>query len=259
MAARKGKVFIRNAPAGVSAPCEDTPKILAEMLCGTSIADLEAKLSAALTASMRVPAEYRPSFIAYWLLDTQSPVPYPELTEKPPNLDAEINALTALIREAVNSASRQPDDPLPNIASYLMRTHGDNEDEVDELEEEPVPDVQPKQLPRRPASSTVQKKRDMRDLRAALGLGKNSCTPPRKTVPVLGHSASSVLPAVIGAFQDEQSKKATKRVDMNIIDMALEAGAVNELARQQERAEEEARKHKQHKQQVGGYSYPTSK
>ena len=93
--------------------------------CCWDVAALEARLSDAVSASLRVVADERPSFIALSLLgkDTSSATP---LTEHPTDqqLEGELALLALLLRDAVNCAARHaPDEPpLENIAAFIIQS-----------------------------------------------------------------------------------------------------------------------------------------
>ena len=83
-----------------------------------NIKEIEAALSAAASASLRVIAEERPGYIALTLLGQDASGA--ELLNGPPtDLNAEIASLSSLLREAVNAAARRQDSklkPLHHIA-----------------------------------------------------------------------------------------------------------------------------------------------
>jgi hypothetical protein len=193
------------------------------MLCGTPIADVEARLSEALTASLRVPATDRPLFIAGYLQGNQSSSPQSVL-EEPSDLDAEIAEISSLLKAAVNSACCRNEEPFTSIAAYIIRQHSMKDDDlpIDEAAVDPEPISAE-------ATGTPEKQqpRSLNDLKDAVGLS-NHAAPRAKSAPVLGTSASNVLPAVIGAFQDEAARKAAKVVDQSIIDAAIRAGAATQ-------------------------------
>ena len=209
------------------------------MLCGMAIADVEAKLGAALTASLRAPAAERTAFIAQFLQsEGKAPLPVVQNSQPPVDLDAEIATLAQVIRMAVNSASRRSGDPIQNIAMFLLRQCGEDEQETPASESGPESSAEQQQSSSSPSaaadSAAGAKPRNLTGLRSALGVDGRVSPVARR--PVLGNDASQVLPAVIGAFQEEAARKAAKQVDESLIAAAMTAGAAN--------AEEDAKQKK---------------
>ena len=76
-------------------------------------------------------------------------------------------------------------------------------------------------LVRRPSGASKMTAENAKaQLRAALAKSQN------KRVPVLGATAETVLPAVIGAFQEHAAQGAAKQIDEKIIAQALAAKVV---------------------------------
>lgn len=199
------------------------------MLCGTPVAEIEAKLSKALSASLHVPAAERAIFIAQHLLGHE---PRPEMPtiQKPDNFEGELTSLSALIKAAVNSASRRRDsEPIQSIADYLV-LHCTSDEEllmvIDEEEKEAnTSSSLSSALANAGAGKSSSQKatpKNLSALKSLVGARRRSSVSAARTV--LGRSASTVLPAVIGAFQEEAAKKAAKAIDQSIIDAAMKAG-----------------------------------
>lgn len=216
----------------------------AQMLCGTSIADVEAKLSAALTASLGVAAADRPLFIAQHLQGLELTVqPVTSYAQPPADLDEQIAVLTKLTKDAINSASRRSGEPVQSIAMFFLRQCGE-----DEAEPEPVPKPAPAPAPEpelfdKPTGSSAaeSKPSNMAELKAKLGIAPKASTPRR--TGLAGASPADVLPAVVSAFQEEAARKAAKQVDENLIEQALAAGKANavEIAKAEAAEAAEAR------------------
>ena len=207
------------------------------MLGGVPIADVEAALSSALSASLRVPVHERPEFIARFLTAAADGQPVPALpeppSEKPPALDDEIAELNEMVRTAVNCAARHPDQPLRRIADHMLRqgqsTHGlklagDEEEEATAAELaaaysaalSAAEAAASAPSPERPANAPNPVQKVLAARRAA------------RDVPVLGKTPSAVLPNVIGALKEETAKRAAREVDERIIAQAMKAGSKTE-------------------------------
>jgi hypothetical protein len=198
------------------------------MLGGTPLSDVEGKLSAALTASLRVAPADRPMYIANHIRGQDVTVK-PYAAARPADLDAEISELTKLLKAAVNSASRRQGEPLNSIADYILQQL--TPDEGDPVLEEPVrKSSQPSTGQKTGEQSSKSTPRSANVLKDALA-SRAKATTPRRTV--LGSTASSVLPAVMGAFQDEAAKRAAREVDHSIIEAAMQAGAAANVQNQQ--------------------------
>ena len=117
----------------VSSPCVQVAGATSEtasekmpngMLGGVPLADVEAALSAALNASLCVPARERPAFIARRLVGDANDALPALPAERPAELEDELAELSELVRDAVNCAARHADQPLQRIADFLLRTTG---------------------------------------------------------------------------------------------------------------------------------------
>lgn len=204
------------------------------MLGGSPIAEVEAALSAALTASLRVPSRERPAFIAELLVAAAEGKPAAAAAwadapkTKPPGFDDELEEISELVRNAVNCAARHADHPLHRIADHLLRQGrstvgltlpGDDAFEaavapplavMNAPSAEPVPPAAPSSSSGNPLAAIIEQRR-------AGGASRD--------VPVLGKSSSTVLPSVIGAMQEEAAKRIAKNVDEGVIAEAMKAGA----------------------------------
>ena len=114
----------------VSSPCVQVAGATSEtaskkmpngMLGGVPLADVEAALSAALNASLCVPARERPAFIARRLVGDATDALPALPAERPAELEDELAELSELVRDAVNCAARHADQPLQRIADHLLR------------------------------------------------------------------------------------------------------------------------------------------
>ena len=184
-------------------------------------------LSSALTASLRVPLDERPRFIAQTLRGEPPVVSIP--VKEPDDLDAEIDILVELLKEAVNSACRRPQvEPIESIIMFLLRVDGDDS------QEEPVyapPD--PCDTPEQ-AAARRRPPRSIREFRSLLGIRAKSAAGARPK-QTMGRTASVVFPTVLGAFQEQAAKRAAKEVDERVIAEAIEA---HELAMEEARKAE---------------------
>lgn len=200
------------------------------MLAGMPIAEVEQRLSEAASSSLWVPPSQRPLHIAELLLGLQPETELLETMQKPSNLDVEIQALTTLIRNAVNSAARRDGDPLENIAAFLLQLYAEDleETETEEPEAQQVEAHAATALTQTLKAASASKEvprpkpppRSLSALKAILGKPKGQ----RSGLPVLGRTASSVFPAVVGAFQEETAKRAAKTIDESVIGAAIAAG-----------------------------------
>jgi hypothetical protein len=216
-------------------------------------ATLEATLSEAATASLRVAADERPAFIALTLLgrDTSSA---PQLDRRPAHFESEVAGLALILRAAVNAAARRPyEPPLEAIAAALIQ--GDSVDmDDDEVFEErscataaapgaAVPAGEPQGAPSPTVASAIalalagrgkdptkQPASPMRRVTSASSGDKPRAVPApvrqrsrskKVRAPVLGTQASSVFPAVIGVLQEHQSKKAMRELDNAVVEAVL--------------------------------------
>jgi len=221
---------------------------------GWDIASVEHAIAAAMTGSLRYPAEERPGYIALTLLGTTPQEGVERLTERPADLDAEIADLTALVQSAVNSAASRPTEPpLQAISAYLIaQDEGIDATEIDEAyyraltEAAEAKEQAAAQLAARGSALWVTAALAFRGKsvksRGAAGAG-SSASPQRDQsscvrsaalgggrrrragkVPVLGRQASAVLPAVIGTFEEFASNKPARMVDENVMARAISAG-----------------------------------
>ena len=205
------------------------------MLCGMPVAQVEEALSSALTDSLRVPASQRPAFIANRLVaGTSDAAALPDAPQtRPPELDAEIEALNRLVRDAVNCAARHSDQPLQRIADYILRLQPDGAGlalEGDELQQH-MPQLEP--IAEASASRSPVPALTPAAVRKAAITGKTenpviqaiAARRKEKIVPLLGKTASTVLPAVIGAFEEEAAKRIARTIDEDVIAEAMKAGS----------------------------------
>lgn len=214
------------------------------MLCGQPFSDVEARLSASISASLRVHEPDRAFFISQHLLGEDVSALLPQVPlPKPDNFEAEVATLTGLVKAAVNSASRQGgSEPLHNIAEYLLLYCIEDEELLAYDEDQPVPtsigteSTAPAStsaltgaLATAGAGKAVAKQkpppRNLAELKAAIGSLNKKKKTVRNSTTVLGKSASTVMPAVIGAFQEEAAKRAAQSIDEGVIAAAMAAGS----------------------------------
>jgi len=214
--------------------------------------DLEAGLATALRASLVFDAKTRPAYIALRLLhemmaDTYDVVmpPPPKVQVAPKDIDATIAELTRVVKEAVNSGVRQATADevrcsiVEGIADHLLLLNGGGglfgDGQVEPEEIAATNGAQADASEAAPALSEVDK-----NVVAAALAGRGG---PRKVSYaryVLGRSATAVMPAVIGAFQEQAAKRAAREVDDKLINESVEAGKrVARLAAERQQREDE--------------------
>ena len=206
----------------------------------TNVATLEQALQISMSASLLYEEKARPTYIAlrllheldedYDVVDLLSPSASIPLAGGPPkDMGAAVASLTELVKAAVNGAVRNREMSIAEgIANHLLLLNHEHgllgaDDDVDEAEAASDGAATP------PAPAATDKKSAdarpaaMRTMRQAL-----EAKGPQKKVSyarvVLGRQASSVLPAVIGAFQDEAAKRAARLVDDVTIRKAVKEG-----------------------------------
>ena len=198
------------------------------------------------------------------------------LTERPDDFERELSELQALIRDAVNAASRRAtthgEPPLECIAAYLIQS----QEEVDEtmpIDADEMSAVLTTAAalamgttPLADGSATMKQadllgafksgKTHLQQALASRGSsgsqkqptrpGRRAMLPasamkpssddqlgPRQRRPrpkaVLGKTASSIFPTVIGTFQEYASNKAKREVDQSVLAAAARAPVVKAL------------------------------
>ena len=212
------------------------------MLGGMAIAEVEAVLSAAMTASLCVPARDRVPFVAQLLIaaaegrDVASAAKLLNAdppTEKPPSLDDEISELNELVRDAVNCAARHADEPLRRMADHLLRQSRQTplqlpgDDAADAAAaataaaavaaRQPVPSPATAPPAAAKATESANPLQKALEARRAPHAGRD--------VPVIGKTESAVFPSVVGALQHEAAKRAARVVDESVIAQAMKAGS----------------------------------
>ena len=208
---------------------------------GMPIAEIEQALTAALTRSLCVAPADRPAFIARHLADGEAAATalLPAQPKPPAELDAAVANLAALAKEAVNVAARHGDQPLQRIADYLLRSSGRpglrlEGDIVVEEEAAPPPaaaeaagssPAAAAAAPPTAAAAAAAASTSGGVLAAALQKSSAATAGASASKPTLGSRPSKVLPAVIGAFQEEAAKRIAKHVDEDVIAEAMRAGA----------------------------------
>ena len=196
-------------------------------LGGTPIAEVEALLSSALTASLCLPAEDRPAFIAQQLVGAGAAAPPPKPpSKKPPHLEDEIAELNEMVLNAVNCAARHEDQPLQRIADHLLRQGreklglqlaGDDEElALGRAEAEAAAT----------AAAAASMAASSKPSASAINPVLQALQSRRRAnnVPVMGKTTSTISQSVVGALQDEHAKKVAKTIDEDVIREAMAAG-----------------------------------
>jgi hypothetical protein len=202
------------------------------MFGGRETAEVERILSTALTASLRVSAVDRPVFIAQHLLGGELPVQPSEHPEKPADIDEEIMDLAELLKSAVNSAARYPDEPIRRIADHILRQVGDHglAFGTDQFQEQPSSPSSPAyRFLGPPSPPQVEQKRQTVPAQAQganpMHRAMQERISAKRQVPaVLGNRASAVLPSVVGAFEEQAARRMARHVDEGVVNQALRAG-----------------------------------
>ena len=204
---------------GLHARAAPSPKQHMATLGGISIAEVEAKLSSALTASLCAPADERAAFIARYLVAGQAGIPPPKrLAEKPPNLEDEVAELNEMLRDAVNCAARHADQPLQRIADYLLRQEfeGNGLELEGDKEAALVAIAAATPAAVTPAASAFT---------ATLNPVQKALNARRKPdMPVLGKTESTAGQHFVGMLQEENAKRIARTVDDDVIREAMAAG-----------------------------------
>lgn len=235
------------------------------MLGETPIKEIEDALSNAVSASLRFKPYIRPAFIASFLLGREwtdartncaiahggggaHAAPNDHLQIDPPeDIEAELEHLNHIVRNAVDSAARRPDYPLKRIADFLLRTYGPDGvglhfDEDEHVDDPPV-QIQPAKqmavwsdaLARVPQvhqssvvavnTATLASRGTPRSQAAALaklsGGGVATSSSTLREVPELGSRPSVVTATLIGAIEEAAAKRSAKEVDSTIINQAM--------------------------------------
>ena len=237
--------------------------------------DLEACLATAVAASLSFPAEQRPSIIALKLLELSRSEYFevelpkaPEIaTHRPAHLEAELEQVRESLRDAVNSAARRPEsDMVESIADYLLRLNGgDGLHSAADMPEEitggeggeggegaEAVSVTPSGL----SAALAQKKASrpaeitkgtlFRQLGGRDGGGNGGTRRVKLSAArlVLGKSASSQIPAVLGAMQEVAANRAAREINVQVVREATLAGERLASVKRVEDAEEKANANK---------------
>jgi len=233
------------------------------MIAGHPLAPLEEGLATALSASLLQPAPTRASYIALRLLKELMPEQYdidaPPPLQAPPEgeeLKAAVQQLQRLTKEAVNSAVRRASQVsdtqtsvVERIADYLLLLDGGGGlfVTVDDAGSSGDPwTFEPDNLAAAQSANLNELAR-MREQRSDSGkhlLAAAIARAPRRKVSyariILGRAACSVMPAVVGAFQDHAARHAARIVNEQLIAESIKEGErVSKLAAARERREAE--------------------
>ena len=233
------------------------------MIAGHPLAPLEEGLATALSASLLQPAPTRASYIALRLLKELMPEQYdidaPPPLQAPPEgeeLKAAVQQLQRLTKEAVNSAVRRASQVsdtqtsvVERIADYLLLLDGGGGlfVTVDDAGGSGDPwTFEPDNLAAAQSANLNELAR-VREQRGDSGkhlLAAAIALAPRRKVSyariILGRAASSVMPAVVGAFQDHAARHAARIVNEQFIAESIKEGErVSKLAAARERREAE--------------------
>ena len=219
---------------------------LAAMLCGMMLYEVEDALSVAMTQSLRYQRGDRPVFVARHLIGQKPGDGLTLLTEKPKShslLKQEIAELTALVKLAVNCASRHEDEPLKRIADHLLRNARGTEAGIETIS---AAEAQVQAQAKAVAEEEAQRMQQELEELASKGGGSGVISPAKGNIlarvlahrekervqergqmgfPMLGKRPSAVLPTVISAFQEQAARKQAREVDHKLIEDAMAAGA----------------------------------
>ena len=210
------------------------------MLGGEHLYEIEDALSVAMTASLKFPANSRPSFIGRHLLRQNQDPSLLQLEHKPAHLNEEIAELQTIVAEAVNSAARYDDEPLGRIADCLLRHGGgcgsglDAIGKVEQLlqkEDMEFAVACAAKAANAPPEGEMASNSRVNPLLRVLSLRdkeRRDAQDGEQSITIkLGKRPSQVMPSVIGTFQEAAARRQAREVDEEVIALAMAAGERN--------------------------------